>query len=46
MHIDGIAANAGIDLAVAQDQDVEPVMRVGPDIEIRGVVSSEGTVYT
>ena len=41
MHIDGIAANAGIDLAVAQDRDIEPVMRVGPDIEIRSVVSSE-----
>ena len=38
MHIDGIAANAGIDLAVAQDRDIEPVMRVGPDIEIRSVV--------
>ena len=41
MHIDGIAANAGIDLAVAQDQDVEPVMYVRPDVEIRSVVSSE-----
>ena len=46
MHIDGIAANAGIDLAVAQDRDIEPVMRVGPDIEIRGVVSSEVNIIS
>ena len=33
MHIDGIAANAGIYLAVTQDRDIEPVMRVGPDMK-------------
>ena len=38
MHVDGIAADAGIHLAVAQNRDVEPVMYVGPDVEIRGVV--------
>ena len=46
MHIDGIAANAGIYLAVTQDRDIEPVMRVGPDIEIRGVVSSEVNIIS
>ena len=46
MHIDGIAANAGIDLAVAQDRDIEPGMHVGPDIEIRGVVSSEVNIIS
>ena len=40
MHADGIAADAGIDLAVAQNRNVKPVVHVGPDIEIRGVVFS------
>lgn len=38
-----IGRNAGIDLAVAQDRDVEPVVDVRPDIEIRGVVTAQLT---
>ena len=36
-----IGRNAGIYLAVAQDRDVEPVVDVRPDIEIRGVVTAQ-----
>ena len=36
-----ITAHTGIHLAVAEDRDVEAVMRIGPDVEIRGIVLTQ-----
>ena len=41
IDIEGIAAYPGVDLAVAKDRNREPVMDVGPDIEIRSVVTAQ-----
>ena len=46
IDIEGIAADTGVDLAVAQNRDREPVMHVRPDIEIRGVVSSKVNIIS
>ena len=44
IDVERIAADTGVDLAVAKDRNREPVMYVGPDIEIRGVVIAQVNV--
>ena len=36
-----IGGDAGVDLTIAQDRDIEPVVDVRPNIEIRGVISAQ-----
>ena len=46
VHVDGIAAYTGIDFVVAQDRNIESVVTVCPNVEIRGVVSSEVNIIS
>ena len=41
VHVDGIAAYTGIDFVVAQDRNIESVVTVRPNVEIRGVVTAQ-----
>ena len=39
-HLYGIGPDTGVDLGVATDHNIEPIVRIGPYAEVRGVVAA------